>query len=243
MKEYRDYYFAYIDLLGFKEMIKTKSCEEIISVFNEAKRHYIINEYIGEEGKPVIPPDEIHYYVMSDSICIFIRDNVKNALPVLLWLCMYFQVRMLKLDTPVLVRGSISRGAVSKDQDVLFGPAMVEAYLRAEKLAHYPRIIIPKDLCDEISEGIEKTFVFGFIRSEQDGFYSTNYLEYFCMHRTTQTYIESVQRFLESNINRSLDQSVREKYLYVKSWIDLFTSDQSNENQVEGDVAGNDSSV
>ena len=223
MAEYTCCYFAFLDLLGFKEIVKTKTCSEIAGIFDEAKKHYIINR-ISDDGVeiPVIPSEDIHYYIMSDSVCIYIKDSIKSALPVLLWLCMDFQVRMLCLDTPIFVRGSLSRGDIYEDHNVLFGPAMVEAYLRAEKLAHVPRIIIPANLYDEISDITDKAFLNGFTHPEQDGFYVINYINYFCIHNSTLNYRENVNNYVSKMLNTSLDQSVREKYMYVKSWMEYY---------------------
>lgn len=223
MKEYSHCYFAFIDLLGFKEIVKTKTCSEIANIFDEAKKHFFISQ-MNDDGTeiPIIPPKDIHYHIMSDSVCIYIKDNIKSALSVLLWICMDFQVRMLCLDTPVFVRGSISRGEIFEDQNVLFGPAMVEAYQRAEKLAHFPRIIIPANLYDEISDRTDKAFLDGFSHLEQDGFFVTNYINYFCFHNSTLQYRENVNNYIVNVLNTSLDQSVREKFLYVKSLIDYY---------------------
>lgn len=223
MKEYSHCYFAFLDLLGFKEIVKTKTCSEIADIFNEAKKRFIINQII-DEGRdvPLVPPEEIHYYIMSDSICIYIKDSVKSALPVLTWLCLDFQVRMLCLDTPIFVRGSISQGDIFEDQNVLFGPGMVEAYIRAEKLAHVPRIIIPASIYDQTTDKTDKAFLDGFTHPEQDGFYVINYINYFCIHNSTLKYRENVNNYISKVLSSSLDQSIREKYLYVKSWMDYY---------------------
>ncbi len=221
MKEYSQCYFAFIDLLGFKEIIKIKTCSEIVEIFNEAKKQYIVNEIKEEKVEiPVIPPEDIHYYIMSDSVCIYIKDDIKSALPILISLCMSLQVRMLCLDTPILVRGSISRGDIYEDQNILFGPAMVEAYIRAEKLANVPRIIIPAQLYDEITDKIDKLMFDGITYLEQDGFYATRYIDYFCNHNSTIKYRDNVNNLIRNILNTSLDQSLREKYMYMKAWMD-----------------------
>ena len=33
MPTYKDHYVAFMDLLGFKEMIKDRSCDDIVSIF------------------------------------------------------------------------------------------------------------------------------------------------------------------------------------------------------------------
>lgn len=229
MKEYGQYYFAFMDLLGFKEIVKSHTCEEIAEIFDEAKKQFIINQIVDEKSIPVVPPRDIHYYVMSDSVCIFIRDDIKSALPVLTWLCLDFQVRMLCQKKPVFVRGSIVRGKVFAEQNVLFGPAMVEAYIRAEKLAQYPRIIIPQDLCEEITDTTDKAFMNGFTHLEQDGFFVINYLDYFSFHASAKEHREGVINYVNHMINDSLDQSVRDKYLYVQFWLDYYTKQREAE--------------
>ena len=229
MNKYDQYYFAFLDLLGFKEIVRTKSCSEIAQIFDEAKKRFVIRHIIDNDNAiPVIPIQDIHFYIMSDSICIYIKDNIKSALPVLTWLCLDFQVRMLCLDTPILVRGSISRGDIFEDQNVLFGPAMVDAYLRAEKLAHVPRIIIPENIYSTATDIFDKTLMDGFTHQEQDGFYVINYIQYFCGHNSTLNYRDNVQKYLKKIINTSLDQSVREKALYVKFWMDYISKQDIN---------------
>lgn len=133
MRDYSQYYFAFLDLLGFKEIVKSKTCEEIAEIFDEAKKKYTVRKGIDENSwADVIPFEDIHYYIMSDSICIFIKSDIKAALTVLTWLCLHLQIRLLCLQEPVLVRGSISLGDIYADNNILFGPAMVEAYIRSE---------------------------------------------------------------------------------------------------------------
>lgn len=227
LNEYTHCYFAYLDLLGFKDIIKSKTCSEIVAIFNEAKTEYVIREIVDENTKiPVISPESIHYYVMSDSICIYIEDHIKYALPVLTFLCMYFQVRMLCLDSPVFVRGSIARGEIYADGSVLFGPVMVEAYLRAENLAHVPRVVIPASLIEEMTNRMESAMVNGFTHMEQDGFYANGYIDYFCNHNSTLNYRDSVYEYVNGMINGTFDQSLREKFMYVKTWMDYFRNQE-----------------
>ena len=57
MAEYTHYYLAFLDLLGFKEIVKTKTCSEIVDIFEEIKTQYVIEKSDQEKGIsiPVIP--------------------------------------------------------------------------------------------------------------------------------------------------------------------------------------------
>ena len=238
MGSYDNCYFAFIDILGFKEMVGKKSCSEILNVFGELGKQYVVSEVIDEGHRiPVIDPNDIHYYIMSDSICIYIEDKIPHALPILTFLCMNIQTRMLCLDPPVFVRGSISRGEVYGDNNVLFGPALVKAYLRAEKLARVPRIITPAYLHEEMTDSFDAALLSGFTYLDLDGFYTNRYIEYFCAHNSMASYRSDVIRFVNDMVNNCVDQSLRDKYLYVKSRIDNSLIQQAIEEESLADHA------
>ena len=102
--------------------------------------------------------------------------------------------------------------------------------MRSEKLARVPRIVIPAQFYEEVKDQTEKAWLDGFTYLEQDGFYVTRYINYFCMHNSTIDYRTNVNKYIENTINTSLDQSVREKYLYVKSWMDYYYKQEKTKN-------------
>lgn len=152
--QYEHYYIAFIDVLGFRNMIEKRTFDEIVELYKSIKRmKYLHKEIIGDDGGrigiPVVQMDEIHIKVMSDSICIFVRSDIPGSLFALTFMCLEFQARMLELDTPVLLRGAITKGNLFSDQDLVFGPAFVKAYLMEEKNASVPRIIIAGETVEE----------------------------------------------------------------------------------------------
>jgi len=233
MTEYTQYYLAYLDLLGFKEIVKNRTCSEIVDIFEEINTQYVIGKSDLDNGIsiPVIPSEHIMYYIMSDSICIYIRDDIEFALPVLLGLCLGFQLRMLSFSTPVLVRGSIAHGGLYSDRRVLFGPALVEAYQREDKLARYPRIIIPKHLIDDHEEKIIHTFAAsGFLYMEQDGFYVINYLAFLCGQKFREHDRDNLMQYVKDTLKRVIDPSIREKYLYLEGNLNYHMNYQEGRN-------------
>ena len=67
----------------------------------------------------------------------------------------------------------------------------------------------------------------GFMYMEPDGFYVTRYLDWFCHHKTTTDHRENAKEYIWNVLGHSLDQSIREKYLYVKSWMDYYMKDNT----------------
>ena len=124
MREYTDCYVAFMDLLGFKAILgdKNMSCEKIAQIFDEIKKQY----YVRDNEAPMVNPDDIHFRVMSDSVCIYINSAIEDSLLVLIFLCTFFQVRLLRLSSPILVRGGISKGNMYSNGDILFKNTTVE---------------------------------------------------------------------------------------------------------------------
>lgn len=106
----------------------------------------------------------------------------------------------------------------------MFGPALVDAYLRAEKLAHTPRIIIPAQLIEEATDDYDVAVLNGCTYVDYDGFYVNHYIDYFCSVNPTVAFRNNVLNYVNSVLDTSMDQSLRDKYLYVKSRMDYCLS-------------------
>ena len=68
----------------------------------------------------------------------------------------------------------------------------------------------------------DKTMFETFAYREQDEFYVTSYIPYFCHHNSTINCRENVNNHIRKMLNISMDQSVRDKYLYVKTWMEFY---------------------
>lgn len=88
-------YIAFIDILGFKELIEKKTHEELIKIYengftisnqiSSSKNNYIEFE---KEGKTICTPDisksEVNSFLFSDSIVYWTNDNSENSFKELL---------------------------------------------------------------------------------------------------------------------------------------------------------------
>lgn len=221
MAEYQNCYVAFLDLLGFKELIKNRSCDEIMSVFQELEKDY---EWLCD-GEPIIERKNFHKYIMSDSICLYVRSDIKDSLPYLIAMCIQIQCRLLKFDPPILLRGGIAQGDIYFDGTVIFGKGLVDAYLLESNNAVVPRIIItPKTLesCTNYDKVFDVFLKENYIFVDYDAFYALNYLKFFCAFcgpdDTEQ--IEKVSKNFKEVLGSTTDKSLRDKYLYVNNIID-----------------------
>ncbi|MBW2617970.1 MAG: hypothetical protein JRC92_03735 [Deltaproteobacteria bacterium] len=56
------------------------------------------------------------------------------------------------IDNGVLIRGGMTFGSVYAKENIVFGPAVIEAYELEKKIARYPRIIISEEIISKLME-------------------------------------------------------------------------------------------
>ena len=215
--QYQEYYIAFIDVLGFKELIRKKGCEEICSIYDLIKQFRTIYGVFDKDEKPLVPKEKTHVKIMSDSVCIYIPADEPYSLYLLCLMCLDFQNRMFEMDPPILLRGAITKGLLYSKDDIIFGPGFVEAYLMEENNASVPRIIINKAVIDEYrNKGNE--FADNIAPRDYDAFHYLNYfmLYGFSNHDKIGKY-EELYKYICDVLNTTTDNSIRNKYLYLES--------------------------
>lgn len=215
--QYAEYYIAFIDILGFKELIKSKTCEDLYKILTTKMKKPLSD--FSKGATSVINMDDIKMQVMSDSICFFIECNKRNSLVGLIATCAYFQVELLRLHEPILSRGAIVQGDLYADAHAVFGPGFVKAYQMEEYSAKYPRIILTKSTIDDalgnsdedVADYIPQTVFCDF-----DEFYVVDYLELFEGFDINGEECQYLLKYINSILGTTTDSSVREKFLYLK---------------------------
>lgn len=218
--EYRDYYIAFIDILGFKKLIGEKTCDEICSIYDSIRQFRTMREEV-KQGKetllvPVVPPKDVHIKIMSDSVCIYIPADAEGSLFLLSFMCADFQYRMLKLDTPILLRGAITKGKLYFNGDILFGPGFVDAYLMEENNASVPRIIINKAIIDEY-KSLGNIFPDNMAFRDYDAFFSLEYISFLGAYKIEKKKYDDLYQYILRVLGSTTDESVRSKFLYLES--------------------------
>jgi hypothetical protein len=142
----------FLDILGFKQLIKEQREELILSALEIPK--YLEGTY------PFNGKTEMQISAFSDSIVVseIVKDDhigVTRMAGYASYLWWMF------LSKGVLTRGGLSVGNLHHKNGILFGPAMNEAYELESQLAIYPRIVLSAEvqqcLFDELSKTHAKT--------------------------------------------------------------------------------------
>lgn len=138
---YNDHYIAFLDILGFKNLVYDqygnfsslliKSKMELLSRLDESFKNF---------GTSIM--------LMSDSIVVSIKKKVPNALINFL----YIVAEINGMLNGSVLRGAISFGSLYHKDNIVFGPAFINAYRLQESEAIYPRIIIKPCDIRRISE-------------------------------------------------------------------------------------------
>ncbi len=125
--KYKEYFIAFLDILGFKNIINGSSFDDVANIFKaifdgDSKKQLLVNleKYMSSEGlgedktavsnhyKEAVEKAKI--YIMSDSVIIATPSIYPESLAVVCDLCDVITIQLLDMKSPVLLRGAISKG-------------------------------------------------------------------------------------------------------------------------------------
>ncbi|MDN3643621.1 hypothetical protein QWY87_12965 [Lutimonas halocynthiae] len=180
---------VFIDILGFKDMLSkttdrkgednSEKIEEIFSAYRAIRDVWNLDEY--KFGK-TIPQNSKEITTFSDCLVISFKTEEKSEIFSTLLEIKWMIMRLIYMG--ILCRGAITYGKLIHTKEVLFGPALAEAYILESKAALYPRVILHKDIIDLAGKATmehhtskeEKEFVESLLEKDSDGMY---YIDYF----------------------------------------------------------------
>ena len=225
MVKYRDYYIAFLDILGFSDLVNTEKAEVIHSVFSRIKQAEILTtKYPVTENQIGILQKNTKFLFFSDTIVCAIPCDLAGAFEMVTSNCMLIQHALFSSKTPILLRGAIVKGKLFIDGNEMFGPGLIEAYRLEESLAKYPRIIMTcKTYEDGIAASNENEEII-YISHTNDGLIEVEIFKY--LDEANQARLHDL---IISKIATEIDVRVREKYLWLKDHYNSFTKEKSGD--------------
>lgn len=222
--EYKEHYVAFLDILGFKNMLDEKaSCDEIYSVFEELKKNSHTSLFYN--GKDVTSFDDVKYYIMSDSIVLYIPTDIEDAFLALVGTCLKLQMNLLFREKPILIRGGIAKGNLFVEGNIIFGQGLSNAYKIENDISIYPRIVFNKDLLQEAKlsneTGNKKHWEKMMIRRDDDELCFVYYLSFAWIGdlNNIPLYWDRVLTYCQKYLDSSYNKSIRDKYLWLKKYL------------------------
>ncbi len=228
---YESRYVAFLDLLGFKDMVEqsTKNQSILNNISKALNYTYEVqhNNYHGflsqvEFGKQVT--------TFSDSIIISYSTSTPaggfHILMDLIYICIDL------LYNGILVRGGVTVGQLVHDERKCFGPAMNEAYKMESDEAIYPRILINKNVLDFDLENPgsantveqENKYLLGLIKAVPDNknLFILDYLKQYNELDDIYTYLDFISNtrdfIIESLSKFEKNERVYKKYEWLKRY-------------------------
>ena len=228
MANYEECYIAFLDIIGFKDLINHLDCDDILKIYDKIDcETFLLTDLkdVVMNGKllaiSVIPAPSFPSPLLSASVCMYIDANIKNALIGLIAACSYFQVKMLSLDNPIMVRGAIVKGNIYAKNDIVFGSGLTKAYLLEEKIAKVPRVIIPTSIVDEYNnyDPEYKALLSTYVYLDADYFYCAQYLLFYYCKAYTDGHLEKLLKHINKMLNMYYEPSIRDKYIFLQNEI------------------------
>ncbi len=161
-------YIAYMDILGFREMLSSPNFESDVTDIVR-----ILQERISRDDK-IFP--NLRYLAVSDTIVIAEKSGEGHLL------CRKVgQVQNALLRLGFAVRGAISFGEVFTHETDrgwnIFGKTYVSAYEAEQSLAVYPRVVIDRSCGEQLKDDIRNSShrrISTYILRDADGFQFVN---------------------------------------------------------------------
>lgn len=218
---YSNYCIAYLDILGFKNIVNSETASTIHEIFSNVRfAKKLISGGTKEKDIFCEIRKKTKFYFFSDSIVCSIPMEEPMAFEMVASNCMLLQHVHWVRGLQVWVRGAITIGNLFCGQSEVFGPALVEAYTLESKDAKYPRIVMTEETYKQGIANSDNKEDIGFILKTDNELRMVECLRSFSRYESTfRRLIESV----EKNIREITELRVREKYVWIKkNYYDLF---------------------
>lgn len=225
--EYEDRIVVFIDILGFSSMVKItdndnsksagKKNEAIATLVNLTEALNFIKNEVKKLKSLNLPTIRLSQF--SDSLVISSKEKSNEILFIFNFLKL-LQVQLLS-KYEILIRGGVVKGKLIHDEQILVGPAMVDAYNLESKCANSPRIVVMPSVRniydnERKKSGIEKKY--SVLKQDYDGMF---YIDYFNnleskFVESEVEYINKIEKIINMNSKRR-DVTIKVKYYWMSS--------------------------
>jgi hypothetical protein len=130
----------FLDILGFRSLITEGREAELLRAFQMLPQ-YMLPDWGGDW-------DDIDFQATAFSDCIVCSAKIlskSNYIPAAFVCLCAGQLALGLLENGIVTRGAVTVGSLYHQGNIVFGPALVEAYELESRIAVYPRIVaLPK---------------------------------------------------------------------------------------------------
>jgi hypothetical protein len=168
--KYEDRVVAFIDVLGFADLVKDSE-NNLIAMANVGKLVTVakafetfVEKYLNHNG----PDSFVSLAIFSD--CFVFSMNPDQIIYMVRWTGHLYKYL---LQNGFLCRGAIATGALYHRERIVVGPALVKAYELEQAVAVYPRVILDaptlESWAEEFRPGSAHPHVERLVKQDRDG--------------------------------------------------------------------------
>lgn len=229
---YQNYYVAFLDILGFKEIVKSNEFKEINAFIGKYDKEYLLkllNYGLNDVSEDDPATNSLKIVQFSDSIVISVLSNTDYSFDILL-LVLRDLIADCLLNHNILLRGGIAEGNFYINDNKLFGTALNKAYNLENSSAVYPRIIFTKELLNNYeNKCLGSMLCRGITAVDEDDYYFVDYLFSlnWDLHFRSENKVwvekykainEKVASMYTDLLSKETNNYVREKYVWLKHY-------------------------
>lgn len=203
----KQHYVAFLDVLGFKEMVKSDIVGD--------NHQYLSKLFRCHQSAAKIFKDDPNCSITQFSDSIVVSKPYDAASFKWFATRVAFYQRLL-LDEELLCRGGIAVDKHFSNGSFTFSAGLIEAYRVESKTARYPRVVISNEVMELVFP--EKNNPPSFLIEEDDGLLFIDYIG-LTLRTRPKKLADSVQNVV-TELLRSKESSVREKGLWLASYSD-----------------------
>ena len=140
---YRDSLVSYFDILGFRNAIENwppARIESVLAQMLNLSSHDARLRRVTRRGLSTFLDHVVRTVALDELNEKDVADAIEFELS---------QIQLVQANlaiTGTFLRGGVTRGPIYIDEEVVFGPALVEAYELESKVAKYPRVVVHEKL-------------------------------------------------------------------------------------------------
>lgn len=229
----KDYFIAYIDILGIKDSIASEQSELIL---NRISTMYYMAEEMAN-NKAISGLSKLRFCSFSDNfvLAVPIGDNETenlNRFNYLVTIVSLFQLQFLN-DFGLLFRGGITADKLYIDGSIVWGQALVRAYELESEVAKYPRVVLDTNIpvIEKYYQKSTHPYEKVFYDIDTDGLTFVKYLDKEIFKAAKEIdeinkfELERIENFIDDNINSHNDnKNILEKWTWVKEKFEALNS-------------------
>ena len=223
-------FIAYIDILGYKNMINDKEnwgIEKVASIIHDCIKYANEKSYHNNALVYTYGPD--YYYTINQKV---FSDNLffctKDAWLALIYLVDSIQNTLLRRG--ILTRGALCYGEIYYSNVFICGSGLVHAYELENEIAIYPRAIIDNSFINaisvvdlyrsrnEIQQYLEKN---SYVRIDSDGYIFIDYL-WVNKNFDTQNSLNKIRTIIIKGIDTITNLRIQQKYKWLKNYYNKY---------------------